>query len=322
MKLPLPADEGAAAVELDVKWLRLFEQIYETRSVTRSAQALGQSQPTVSIWLGKLRERLGDPLFVRTAEGMLPTPRAEGIVGAVRDALRALGQITAGDARFDPGTSTRPMRVCMTDASHITLLPRLLPHLHGLAPRAPFVALRIDDGTAAALQSGAADLAIGYIPALESGFYQQALFEQDWVCLVGPGHRSVGASLTLRAYRDADHVVTIGGTGTAALEAALANHRIERRVLLTLPGFLGLAAMLAAVDVVATLPRQIGETLARSAGLRLLACPFAVPSYTVQLHWHARFHQDAANRWLRDEVVRVLRQPARRAGVRSPRAAP
>jgi hypothetical protein len=72
MKVVTPPED--ALDELDIRWLRLFEQIHATRSVTRSAEVLGQSQPTVSIWLGKLRERLGDPLFVRTAGGMLPTP--------------------------------------------------------------------------------------------------------------------------------------------------------------------------------------------------------------------------------------------------------
>ena len=299
-------DDAAMPGELDVKWLRLFEQVYETRSVTRSAELLGQSQPTVSIWLGKLRERLGDPLFVRTADGMLPTPRAEAVIGAVREALRSLRQIAEPDVRFDPRTATRPMRICMTDASHITLLPRLLVHLRRQAPRAPFEALRIDEETAGALQSGAADLAIGYIPWLESGYYQQALFDQDWVCLVGSRHKRIGATLTLRAYREADHVVTAASPAAAELDAALERHRIERRVMLSLPGFLGLAAMLQAVDVVATLPRQIGETLARGAGLRLLACPFPVSSYTIKQHWHARFHQDAGNRWLREAVAHVL----------------
>src|ERR1700733_6809627 len=108
----VPAPEDARG-ELDVRWLRLFEQVHATRSVTRSAELLGQSQPTVSIWLGKLRERLGDALFVRTAEGMLPTPRAQALVGPVREALRALGEIAAPQAPFDPATSTRPWRICM-----------------------------------------------------------------------------------------------------------------------------------------------------------------------------------------------------------------
>ena len=302
-------------------WLRLFEQVYATRSVTRSAELLGQSQPTVSIWLGKLRERLGDALFVRTADGMLPTPRAQALVGPVREALRALGEIAAPQAPFDPATSTRPWRICMTDASHATVLPRLLAQLRARAPRAPVTAVRIDGETADALQSGAADLAVGYIPGLDAGFFQQALFTQDWICLAGPANTRIGATLTLRGYREADHVATAAGTGAADLEAALARARIDRRVMLSLPGFLGLAAIVSASDLVATLPRTIGELLARNAGLRVLACPFPVPPFTVKQHWHARFHQDPANRWLREQVAALLMAPPK-VRVRSPRAAP
>ena len=93
------------------------------------------------------------------------------------------------------------------------------------------------------------------------------------------------------------------------------------RVMLSLPGFLGLAAIVSASDLVATLPRTIGELLARNAGLRMLACPFPVPPFTVKQHWHARFHQDPANRWLREQVAALLMTPAR-TRVRSPRAAP
>jgi DNA-binding transcriptional LysR family regulator len=308
--------------ELDVKWLRLFEQVYATRSVTRSAEALGQSQPTVSIWLGKLRERLGDVLFVRTVDGMLPTPRAQALIAPVRDALRALAEITAPQAAFDPATSTRPWRICMTDASHATVLPRLLAQLRAQAPRAPVTAVRIDGETASALQSGAADLAVGYIPGLDTGFYQQALFTQDWICLAGPTNTRIGATLTLRGYREAEHVVTAAGTGAADLEAALARARVERRVMLSLPGFLGLAAIVSASDLVATLPRTIGELLARNAGLRVLACPFPVPSFTVKQYWHGRFHQDPANRWLREQVAALLMDSPRATRVRSPRATP
>jgi DNA-binding transcriptional LysR family regulator len=305
---------GADLAELDVKWLRLFEQVYATRSVTRSAEALGQSQPTVSIWLGKLRERLGDALFVRTPDGMLPTPRAQALIAPVRDALRALAEIAAPQVAFDPLTSTRPWRICMTDASHATVLPQLLARLREQAPRAPVAAVRIDGDTAAALQSGAADIAVGYIPGLDTGFYQQALFAQDWICLAGPANTRIGATLTLRAYRDAEHVVTHAGTGAADLEAALARARVSRRVMLSLPGFLGLAAIVSSSDLVATLPRRIGELLARNAGLRVLACPFPVPAFVVKQHWHARFHQDAANRWLREQVAALLTDAAKPRG--------
>jgi len=237
---------------------------------------------------------------------MLPTPRAQALIVPVREALHALAEIAAPRAAFDPATSTRPWRICMTDASHATLLPRLLARLRARAPGAPVTAVRIDDETGAALQSGAADLAVGYIPGLDTGFYQQALFTQDWICLAGPTNTRIGTTLTLRGYREAEHVVTAAGTGVADLDAALARARVERRVMLSLPGFLGLAAIVSASDLVATLPRQIGELLARNAGLRVLACPFRVPPFTVKQHWHARFHQDPANRWLREQVAALL----------------
>ncbi len=149
------------------------------------------------------------------------------------------------------------------------------------------------------LQSGEGDLALGLIPGLEAGFYQQVLFEQSWVCLTNPRHSRLKRGLTLDAYVQADHVGIIAGTGQLLLEAALKQHGIDRNVALKLPGFLGLSAILQSTDMVATLPQHIGETLARSAGLKVWPCPIPIPSFTVKQHWHARYHHDPANRWLR-----------------------
>lgn len=304
-----PSDQAL----LDVKLLRLFELLHGTRSVTRAAEQLGQSQPTVSIWLGRLRRELHDPLFVRTPAGMQPTPRADALIPVVRQALQSLRQLSTTDVQFDAATTTRRFRICMTDASHITLLPQILAHVRALAPQASLVAARIDAETGQALQNGEADLAIGLVPWLESGFYQQTLFPQDWVCLANRAHPRIGASFSLRAYKDEGHVAISAGTGAELLEGALTRQRIRRRVMLELPGFLGLAAIISTTDLVATLPRHIGETLARAGGLRVMACPFAVPSFTVKQHWHERYHHDASNRWLRGVCAGLFTQTSRRA---------
>jgi DNA-binding transcriptional LysR family regulator len=285
---------------LDPRLLRLLDALHRTHSVTQAAAQLGQSQPTVSIGLARLRRRLGDPLFVRTPSGMLPTPRAEGLIGAVREALAALGRLTARDAPpFDPATATRTLRICMTDASHVTLLPPLWAHVRALAPDVTLAAARIDERTGDALQAGEADLALGYVPWLDAGFYQQALFAQDWVCLVNVRHPRLGQRLARRAWEAEGHVAISGGTGADLLALALKRARARRRVALELPGFLGLGAIIASTDLVATLPRQIGETLAASHGLAVRACPIAIDGFVVKQHWHARAHHDPANRWLR-----------------------
>jgi DNA-binding transcriptional LysR family regulator len=291
--------QGSADL-LSLKLLCLFDLLYTTRSVTRAADQLGQSQPTVSNWLGRLRRHLGDELFVRTAAGMQPTPRAEELIVPAREALAALRRVAAPPESFDPSSSTRRFRICMTDASHITLLPRLLAHVRVVGPDIRLEAARIDEETGQALQSGQADLAIGLVPWLESGFYQQVLYPQDWVCLVNARHPRITAKgMGLRDFEAEAHIGIVGGTGVQLLEAALLRHRVERRILLELPGFLGLAAIVSSTDLVATVPRQIGETLARANGLAVVECPVPVPSFTVKQHWHARYRQDPANRWLR-----------------------
>jgi DNA-binding transcriptional LysR family regulator len=299
----------------DPKLLRLLDVLHRTHSVTQAAALLGQSQPTLSIWLAKLRQRLGDPLFVRTPAGMVPTPRALALIGPVRDALEALQRLSTRDAPFDPATAERSFRICMTDASHITLLPPLLAHVRALAPRVKLVAARIDERTAPALQSGEADLALGYTPWLEAGFYQQALFAQDWVCLANARHPRIRKTLTRRVYAAVGHVGITGGTGGELLANALKRARIERKVMLELPGFLGLGAIVASTDLIATLPRQIGEALAANAGLAVHVSPIAIAPFTVQQHWHARAHDDGANRWLRG-VCEGLFQRRRQRGPR------
>jgi DNA-binding transcriptional LysR family regulator len=284
---------------LDVKYLRLFDLLYSTQSVTRSSELLGQCQPTVSIWLAKLRKELGDPLFIRTTGGMQATPRAEELIVSVRAALDLLRRLAAPEPAFDPARSQRHFRICMTDASHITLLPQLLAHVRALAPEVTLEAARIDEKSPEALQSGEADLAIGLVPWLDAGFYQQTLFPQDWVCLVNPRHPRIGETLDLRAYQQEGHIDIVSGTGSSLLKAALEQHHIRRKIVLSLPGFLGLATVVASTDLLTTLPRHIGETLALINGLRVFTSPVTIPGFSVKQHWHARFHNDAGNLWLR-----------------------
>lgn len=289
------------------KLLMLFDVLYRTRSVTRAAEQLGQSQPTVSLWLGKLREQLRDPLFVRTPGGMAPTPQGEALITPCREVLESLRRLVAWENDFDPATAQRRFRVCVTDASHITLLPRILEFLRKHAPGIRLDAARIDGNTERALETGEADLAIGFVPWLGGGMYQQLLFEQDWVCLVSAGHPRIQGAIALGAYGQEGHVLVSAGTGQKLLEAGLVRAGIERRIMLELPGFLGLGAIVGTTDLIATLPRHIGETLAAHHGLRVHACPVPLEGFSVKQHWHARYHQDSDNRWLRGVMLELFR---------------
>ena len=295
----------------DPHLLQLFELIYDTRSVTRAAERLGLAQPTVSIWLGKLRRRFGDPLFVRTPAGMLPTPEDDALIDPVRQTLESLRYLSERQARFDPAGSDRHFHVCMTDASHITLLPQLLVRVRSVAPGVRLGAQRIDEKTAQRLESGEADLALGLIPELDAGFYQQTLYGQDWVCLANARHPRIDGSLSRESYAREGHINILSGTGHHLLDASLQRQRLERRVVLELPGFLGLAAIVLTTDLLVTLPRHIGETLARLHGLRVFPCPIPIPGFSVRQHWHSRYHNDPGNRWLRELCASLFLSGAR-----------
>ncbi len=284
---------------LDANLLQLFELIYSTRSVTRAAEQLGLAQPTVSIWLGKLRKHLNDPLFVRTPSGMQPTPEADALIATVREVLESLRALSQREACFDPATSDRRFRIGMTDASHITLLPQLLAHVRSVAPGVRLGAEQIDKKIAARLESGEADLALGFIPELGAGFYQQSLYTQDWVCLANGNHPRITETLTQDNYEAEGHINIVSGTGHNLLESSLERCHLPHRIVLELPGFLGLGTIVSTTDLLVTLPRHIGETLARIGGLNTFPCPIPIPGFTVRQHWHARYHNDPGNRWLR-----------------------
>jgi DNA-binding transcriptional LysR family regulator len=295
MKPRTPLD----AQGIDLKLLRLLDALHACQSVTRTAERLGLSQPTISIGLARLRKMLDDPLFVRTPEGMQATPRTQALMPAVRQVLDGMDLLASVTAQFDAGSSERRFRIFMTDASHVTLMPRLFAHVRALAPGVKLEAATLGPDMAQALQSGEADLALGLIPTLDRGFYQQALFDQDWVCLCNADHPRIGEKFHLKHYLAEAHVGIVSGTGAQLLESALQKLGKPRRVQLDLPGFLGLPGILSTSDLVATLPRHIGETLAQAAGLRVLPCPVAIEGFTVKQYWHTRYHQDPANRWLR-----------------------
>lgn len=294
--------------EFDVKLLRVFDEVYKTRSVSRAAERLGVAQPSVSIALGKLRRHFKDPLFVRTSSGMEATPHAGGLVGPVREALRLLEMTLGRQAAFEPARSDRAFRIAMTDISQSVLLPTLLNHLRTAAPSIRIDVLEITGETPRMLESGDADLAIGFMPQIEAGFYQQKLFAQHLVCICRRDHPRIKGRLDRRQFAAEAHVaVAASGTGHWTVEKVLLDRRIERRVALRLPNFLGLGRIVARTDLLATVPSLLAETLATQDRIQILALPVEVPEYAVKQHWHERYHHDPGHGWLRREVATLFR---------------
>ena len=294
---------------MDMRLLAIFDEIYKTKSVSRAGQNLELAQTSVSLALSRLRRHFNDPLFVRTSKGMEPTPHAKELVKPLRQALQILQASTRQQVVFDPARSERRFRISMTDFSHLEFLPSLINRVNELAPSVQIEILRIAPETANFLESGESDLAVGFMPELDAGFFQQNLFQQNFACVVRKEHPRIGAWMTRSIYQRESHVViTAAGTGQNLVDKTLVQHGIKRKIALSLPTLPGLGNLLANTDLVATAPVRVAQTLMRIAHVKVLATPIEFPSFMIKQHWHERYQHDPANRWLRSQIADLFQE--------------
>ena len=293
---------------LDLNLLLVLHRLLQHQHVSRAAESLGLSQPAVSNALRRLRRELDDELLVRAPTGMQPTPFAQRLAAPLAEALGTLEGALRQREGFEPAQSERVFTLAMSDVGEIYFLPVLVP---ALAREAPGVTLRTVALGAAelpeALASGAIDLALGSLPRLRAGFYQQALFHQPYVCLMRAGHPGAAQALGRAAFQALDHVrVEAIGTGHAQLEEHLARLQLRRRVRLTVPDYVSLGHVLASTDLVATVPERFAERVAAPMGLVVRPLPVHAPRSTIHQFWHAGLHGDAGHQWLRARIAALF----------------
>ena len=303
---------------LDLQLLTVFDALLTERHVSRAAERLGLAQPTVSNTLARLRRITGDPLFVRTSRGMAPTPHAEAIAAPLRQALTTLRTTLLAPRHFDPAHDTRTFTLFLTDLGEAFFLPRLLTHLRRVAPGVRLVTLPMPEHQhAAALESGAVDLAIGHLPDMGQGFYQQRLFLERYVCLVGRHNPLAHGKPSRKRFLQAHHAVVLpSGTGHNLVEQTLTELGAAERIVLKVQNFLVLPAIVQGSDLVAWVPRSVARALSGQEhiahDIALLPAPIALPAFIVRQCWHERFHHDAGNQWLRQQVAQMFTESSRR----------
>lgn len=291
--------------KLDLNLLVVFHHLLLHKRVSAVGPLLGMSQPAVSSALGRLRANLGDELFLRTQSGMEPTPYALQLAEPVAQALGALQQALNVRAAFDPPSSTRSFTLAMTDVGEMYFLPVLVD---ALTERAPGVTLQVVSVTQAALKdemaTGRIDLALGLLPQLQAGFYQQALFRQDYVALMRKGHRLARPGrLTLEAFMAAEHVrIEAAGTGHGRVDQALEKQKLRRRFRLTVPHYVALGDVLRHSELIATVPERFADRALEPFELVKRALPVAVQASAIHQFWHSRLHRDPGHQWLRQQI--------------------
>ncbi len=297
---------------LDLNLLRVFDAVARERHVTRAAERLHLSQPAVSNALARLRAALGDELFLRRPGGVEPTALALNLMGPVADALDRLAETLASTAPFDPATSKRVFPISMSEYAEAVLAPRLLEHC---AREAPGVLLAIGHADRtnhmAALESGAAQFAIGVLPEPTAIYTRLRLLPEAFLVLMRAGHPLADGALDLARFTAFPHLLhSPNGSRDGALDEPLRAAGHPRRLGGVIAHLSAVPEALKRTDMVMTLSARLARALAAAHGLALRELPVDVRHTRLSLVFHRRFEADAGHAWLRRLVLSLARDEA------------
>src|SRR5258708_27577692 len=309
----------------DLNLLRVFDAILQTRSVTTAASNLHLTEPGVSKQLNRLRELIEDPLFVRTNDGMAPTPRAEALAVPIRQALSEVRNAIERQLGFNPLTSDRTFRIFLSDLGQTVFLPKLLELIAREAPSVNIHTVQVPPSRmrGVALESGDVDLAVGYFEEFEGSIHQQVLFEEHYVGMVRANHPVIRERLSFEQFLATPHLVyhpSGGGHSSqdSVVDKAFWSAGVERRVAVLVAHTMGLTSIVSNTDLLVMVPHRLALACVALVDVSVLELPLEIPKFNIAQYWHERFHTDPGNRWLRSVFARLYG----RQSVSEPHAVP
>ena len=289
---------------IDLNLFVVLNAIYTEGGITRASERLSLTQPALSHALGRLRELLDDPLFVREGHAMVPTPLTQSLIGPIRRALNeiegSLNQINV----FEPQSSTRIFRIGMRHVVESGTLPQLAAKLQTAAPSVQLAAVFHDRETLhSELALGELDAAIDIMLPRAPNLSFEPLGGGGMVVAARKGHPRVNAALDLETYLALDHVLATSRRHGLGLEdLALQRSGLQRRVTVRCQHYWTACQLVARTDLVLTMPERYALDANRALDNQVVPFPLSVPANDVYMYWHANAENEPGNVWLRSQI--------------------
>lgn len=287
---------------IDLNLLHLLLEVHDAGSVSKAGRRLGLSQPAASNALSRLRDALGDPLFLRSKDGMVPTAYVARIAPQIRDHLGGITSVLSENQAFVPETSNRIFRLSLSDVGEQIFLP---PIAHRLAKLAPNVALENISAPIAELADSLAaqdaDVAIGIVNPRDTAIRSAPLFNEVY-CAVGNVALTESEIAGLDLHDKRIILVAPSATYAADVEALLDRHGFSRNISYRLRTFGALPDLLRRIDAIAILPKQLAQRLENAGAARMLPQEIPLGTHTVKLVWHRKSENDPGCVWLRQQI--------------------
>ncbi|MGA9222957.1 MAG: LysR substrate-binding domain-containing protein [Pseudomonas graminis] len=289
----------------DINLMVVFETLMLERNVTRAAEKLFLSQPTISSALNRLRGLFNDPLFIRVGNRMEPTARASEIIHHLSPALDAMSVALSLTRDFDPGSSTMTFRIGLSDDVEYSLMPALLQALHEEAPNVVIVIKQVNAwNISELLASGEITVGVCITKDLPANAKRKLLRN------VVPMVLRIDVSdtpLTLDEYCSRPHVVVshVANISSFADEWLEAVGR-TRKAVLSIPQYTTLPALMAVGNMLCNMPDYLALALSETGALHAEPLPFVTPTLELSMSWLSVMDSDPAERWLRRKLERVM----------------
>ncbi len=292
---------------IDLNLLAAFDALMEERNVTRAAARVGVSQPAMSAALARLRALFGDPLFLRSAEGLLPTPRARDIAQPIAQALRQIEAALVAKPPFMPAMASLAFTLGLSDYPAFVLLPALITSLEQQAPGVSLHvrALTGRDSAVDLLDAGTIDLAVGVMPVRpENRIMTKSILRDEFVTITRRDGTTARDNITLERFLSMRHVLASPEDDRHGLvDQALAQIGKQRILALTLPHMFAIPTVVAGTAMTATLMRRVVLNSSVRHELALFPPPVILPTIEFHLIWHRKSDQHPAQRWFRDLIA-------------------
>ncbi|PYE23958.1 LysR family transcriptional regulator [Rhizobium sp. PP-CC-3A-592] len=300
-----------ASGSLDVRLMRTLLLLLTECSVSKTAELLGQAQPTVSLTLRKLRELLDDPLLVRSGSTLVPTERGLAMRDAIREILGTIDAQLAPHPTFDPATSKRTFRIVAANCLGTVFLPPLVGRIARVAPSVNIDVCPLPsyEDFLAQLADGTIDAVIGNWPHPPEHLRMSTLLTTDIVCVVRSSHRFAGRRdrIGMEEFLRENHLSPTSDKRAhlSPIDGRLIELGLKRRIGVTVPEYAIAPYVVAQSDLVFTTGRHFAEQIAQAFPFAVLDAPTELGQMTFYMLWHDCKHHSPDHAWLRQMIKSV-----------------
>lgn len=291
--------------QLDLNLLKVFQALYQEQNMTRTAEVLHLTPSAVSHAIKRLRDVLGDPLFIRSRNKMVPTAACQRMAPSIVDTLSRLQQILQQWGEFDPLTSTHNFRVGMHDALESSVLPQLIKVFARRAPSIGISSIKIDrNNLERELGSGHIDIALDISMSIKKPVKQHKIWTSGF-CVVMRKNHPLRESLTQQSYLESQHIIVSNRPlGMTMEDTFFQQQGLQRKTSIRCQNYFAATKILTSSDQLLTITKSMAEQLLNNK-LCLVEAPFTLPKFGTSVYWHENTEHDSALSWLRSILIEM-----------------